>query len=359
MALPIKTTLDDIVAVCEYLAKKPMGATLKDAKTVLDNKHLGNRKLAALKYWGLLENQEKLKLTSLGREAARNNNSKLAYALNQIIHNILPYRAIVEKAEHRKEESLTSVEVATHWHDHFPEEASTNETSLNDQAICFFQIASGAELGELILGRRGLPTRFQFDKRALSSNSNKQDVSLPESASETSPNNASLHGSTNVNPSEGEESSIDNKSPNQGQGIFIAHGKNNKPLEQLKKILDQFKIPYKVAVEEPNLGRPIGAKVKEIMQSCNCAILIFTADEELQNKEGKTIWRPSENVSHELGAASYLYDNRIVILKEAVVEFPSNFRDICYISFKKDQLAEKSMDVLQELIGFGIVKIST
>jgi len=144
-----------------------------------------------------------------------------------------------------------------------------------------------------------------------------------------------------------------------GQGIFIAHGKNKKPLEQLKKILDQFKIPYKVAIDEPNLGRPIGTKVKEIMQSCNCAILIFTADEEFFDNQGKSIWRPSENVVYELGASSYLYGNRIVILKEERVEFPTNFRDIGYISFANDQLEAKSMDLLKELIGFGIVKIST
>ena len=62
---------------------------------------------------------------------------------------------------------------------------------------------------------------------------------------------------------------------------------------------------------------------------------------------------------YELGASGYLYENRIVILKEDTVEFPSNFKDIGYISFSKDQLEAKSMDVLKELIGFGIVKVST
>lgn len=144
-----------------------------------------------------------------------------------------------------------------------------------------------------------------------------------------------------------------------GKGIFIAHGKNKKPLEQLKKILEQFKVNYRVAVEEPNLGRPIGSKVKEVMESCNCAILIFTSDEEFFDKEGNSIWRPSENVTYELGAANYLYDNRLVILKEEGVEFPSNFSDIGYISFIKDQLENKSLDVIKELIGFGILKVST
>ena len=95
------------------------------------------------------------------------------------------------------------------------------------------------------------------------------------------------------------------------------------------------------------------------MQACNCAILIFTADEEFKDKDGNTIWRPSENVVYELGASGYLYESRIVIMKEDTVTFPSNFRDIGYISFANDQLEAKAMEILRELIGFGIVKVST
>jgi hypothetical protein len=43
---------------------------------------------------------------------------------------------------------------------------------------------------------------------------------------------------------------------------FVGHGKKKGPLDKLCKLLDQFRIPYKVAEGEPNLGRPIPAKVK-------------------------------------------------------------------------------------------------
>ena len=95
------------------------------------------------------------------------------------------------------------------------------------------------------------------------------------------------------------------------------------------------------------------------MESCNCAILLFTADEELFDKDRNSIWRPNENVIHELGASSYLYGSRIVILKEENVTMASNYKDLGYISFPTDALEAKTMDVLKELIGFGIVKIST
>jgi predicted nucleotide-binding protein len=126
-----------------------------------------------------------------------------------------------------------------------------------------------------------------------------------------------------------------------------------------REIQGGFHVQYKVAVDEPNLGRPIGIKVRETMEECNCAILIFTADEEFTDKDSNAVWRPSENIIYELGAASYLYGERIVIMKEDKVDFPTDFKEIGYISFSKDKLVDKAMDIIKELIGFKILKVVT
>ncbi|MGE5590422.1 MAG: TIR domain-containing protein [Bacillota bacterium] len=146
--------------------------------------------------------------------------------------------------------------------------------------------------------------------------------------------------------------------PAANRKIFVAHGKSRKPLEQLERILAQFKIPYVVATEEPHQGRPISQKVAELMRECNSAILIFTADVEFKDAQGDSVWRPAENVVYELGAASVLYDNRVVVFKEDPIEFPTNFRDLGYIPFSRDQLESKAMDLMKELIGLGLVRIS-
>jgi len=140
--------------------------------------------------------------------------------------------------------------------------------------------------------------------------------------------------------------------------IFIGHGKNKVPLEQLKKILDQFKVPYTVAVDEPHKGRPISQKVADIMKSCTSAIFIFTADEEITDSQGNKTLRPSDNVVYELGAATYLYGKNIVILKEEGVTFASDFSDLGYITFEKDNIKAKASDLLRELIGLGLLKIT-
>jgi len=359
MALPIRTTMDDVNEVCEYLAKKPTGATPAEMKKILNPKRVDGRKISALKFWGVIEETKggKLKLATGARDCAKPKTEAMKTALARIIRRIKPYNAIIEKAHHRKEAAISATDAAAYWHDNFSAEAGSSDKTLTDQAVCFFQLAQGAALGQLIIGRKGAVTRLEFDQNAVSHYVNgASSETTDDEESKTSdpiPDNGGATG--------GSESSqtLHVSTKPLGQGIFIAHGKNKKPLEQLKIILDQFKVPYKVATDEPHLGRPISQKVRETMEACNCAILIFTADEELKNKEGATIWRPSENVVYELGAAGYLYDKGIVILKEDRVSFPSNFRDLGYITFVEDQLEAKAMDVLKELIAFGIVKVST
>ena len=125
----------------------------------------------------------------------------------------------------------------------------------------------------------------------------------------------------------------------------------------MERILNRFKVTYKVAEEEPHRGRPIGTKVAELMKACTSGIFIFTADEETTDSEGKKVYRPSDNVVYELGAASVLYGNKIVILKEDIVTFASDFSDIGYISFEKDKLDTKAADLMVELIGLGFLQV--
>lgn len=74
------------------------------------------------------------------------------------------------------------------------------------------------------------------------------------------------------------------------------------------------------------------------MEECGAAILIFSTDEELFDKNSQSLWRPSENVVHELGAASVMYDNRIVVFREEGVDLATNYESIGYITFEKDDI---------------------
>ena len=143
------------------------------------------------------------------------------------------------------------------------------------------------------------------------------------------------------------------------RAIFIGHGKKKEPLEKLEKILRSFDIPFKVVIDEANRGRPIPQKVKDTMQECGSAILIFTKDEKFLDELENEVWRPSENVVHELGAASYAYEDRVVIFKEEGIHFPANYSSIGYIEFAEDNIEAKTMELFKELREFGLIRITT
>src|SRR5206468_5815775 len=135
------------VTIGKYLSTKPTGATLSEARKVLDAKYLDVRKLGGLERWGLIENAEgRYRLTDDGRAAVRNNNVGLPEVLRRVVGRIDPYNAIVERVANRGEDSLSATEVGAHWHHHFQDEASDNDETLNAQAVCFFQLADGAKL---------------------------------------------------------------------------------------------------------------------------------------------------------------------------------------------------------------------
>ena len=150
--------------------------------------------------------------------------------------------------------------------------------------------------------------------------------------------------------------------PSAKKQLFVAHVKNHKPLDDLKKILDQFKIPYKVALDEAHAGRPISGKVAALMNECSAGIFIFTRDELFLRLNGSgghdEVWRPSENVVYELGAANILWDKKIIIVREDGVNFPSDFSDLGYITFKDGEIATKALDILKELIALGLVQVT-
>lgn len=139
--------------------------------------------------------------------------------------------------------------------------------------------------------------------------------------------------------------------------LFVG-ARKGKPRDQLVQLLNEYRIPHKVAEDEANRGRPIPKKVKDIMQECGAAILIFTADEEYHDGNGDSIWKPSDNIVHELGASSILYDDRIIVFKDERVSLASNFESIGFIEFSEGHLDAKANELLRELIAFKILTLS-
>ena len=67
---------------------------------------------------------------------------------------------------------------------------------------------------------------------------------------------------------------------------------------------------------------------------------------------------PNLNVIYELGAASKLYGDKIIIFKEKSIDFGSDFSDLGYITFDPENMEAKIQQLLLELVSLGFIKIS-
>src|SRR4051812_49417353 len=111
MALPVKTTADDVRAVVKYLKTKPTGATVSEAKAVA-KRTVDGRKLAAYVTWGLITREEsRLKLTDRGWRLARHPEHEQE-VFREIVDVMRPYRSVIEWAYHQEMATLNSNDVA-------------------------------------------------------------------------------------------------------------------------------------------------------------------------------------------------------------------------------------------------------
>ncbi len=351
MSLPIRTTLEDIKAMCNYLVTKPTGATLAEAKVVVDKKCLDGRKLAALNFWGLIENDgNKMKITDRGRQIVKDSGSYQSKSLREVIRQVPPYFAVIERVAHNRIETFMATEVAAHWHEHFRNDAGESDRTLNDQAVCFLQIAQAADLGTLTLGRRGNPTRFDFIVDAV-----RTFVDGPNSNTQHSD---SISDVIEANESPeivgiGHEQKKIGNIPSDSNHVFITHGKNHKILDQVKELVAYGKFEPVVAKEHETAAKPVPKKVMEDMRKCRAAVIHVSSDTVLYDSDGKEVPQINGNVLIEIGAAMALYGEKFILLVQDGVSLPSNLQGLYECRYEGNELnMPATMKLLKALSEF-------
>ncbi len=351
-----RESLEQSIVIANKISEENAGAPMKRllVADVLDiSPGSSNFKylLSSSRSYGLTEGTEKaaeISLTKLGRTVARESGLARKNALIQALLNIELFKKFLTRFNENKFPSLDMTKKIL-VSDFELDEAKAEEAAR--------LIHENANFTGIIREISGTP-RVMLDFDSLDSTSSNEEELNADPAGETEDETTIDdldQASQKPTESAVATASINKQAP---KAIFIGHGRNTGPLEKLEKILAGFQIPFKVAVTEPNLGRPIPQKVRETMLDCGSAILIFTKDQKFVDEGGNEIWRPSENVVHELGAASFAYQDKVMIFKEAGITLPSNFSSVGYIEFEEDAIEAKTMDLLRELIGFGLVKIT-
>lgn len=349
-----KHSLEDALPVAQKIQDemggKPMNRLLLAEALGLSPSSSNFREILSSSYkYGLTEGTEKaeqISLTQIGESSSGKDATKRLMALRSATLRSPVFGQFFKDYANKKLPSSEMLPKVLHANYAVPSELTSECANLID--------ANGRLVG--IIREISGSAHILLDANTLES-ANEQNESGESGYDHggTSPELNSEKATPLETAQEAKENSQDKR---QHKPIFVAHGKNKAPLQQLQALLTSFQIPHKVAIDEANLGRPISQKVKDTLQECGSAILIFTRDEQFTDKNGNEIWRPSENVIYELGATSYLYGDRIVIFKEKGIHFPTNFQNIGYIEFESNDIQARTADLLKELIGFGLVRVT-
>lgn len=157
------------------------------------------------------------------------------------------------------------------------------------------------------------------------------------------------------------------KSSGPSKEVFISHGKDLKPLDELKNILTEIGLTPIVLSELPSGGKTVMEKL-EAYSNVGYAFVILTPDDLGGFVESGSKWsrpqrlrqflktaqtRTRQNVILEFGFfVGKLGRERVTCLLKKPVEQPSDMQGIVYLSFK-ESLFEIKDDIVKELRAAG------
>jgi predicted nucleotide-binding protein len=149
--------------------------------------------------------------------------------------------------------------------------------------------------------------------------------------------------------------------------VFISHGKDLKPLNELKEMVAGFGLTPVVLSEQPSGGRTVMEKL-EAYSDVGFAFVILTPDDLGGYVETGSKWsrpqrlrkflktahnRPRQNVVLEFGFfVGKLGRDRVACLLKKPVEQPSDMHGIVYLSFK-ESIMELKEEIGKELKAAG------
>jgi hypothetical protein len=290
-------------------------------------------------------NSTEFALTDLGEEVTSEDEAVSIAAMKKGVMNIVPFKAFFDAFGTKR------IPAPTAFREFLSKHAGVPIAHVED---CMDHVLADARAAGLTRSMKGGAEYVDLEGVPVLMSDDEPGIDEPnlEPREKAEPEHASTNGNGKVHDSDG-----NGNVKTRASKIFVG-GRKGKSLDQLMKMLAEYKIPAKLAEDEPNRGRPISEKVADTMRECGAGIIVFTPDVELQDKDGNPVWMPSDNVVHELGAAAMEYGKRIVIFREERVTLASNYSDIGHIVFKEGELNAKAIELFRELVDFGLIQFT-
>ena len=136
--------------------------------------------------------------------------------------------------------------------------------------------------------------------------------------------------------------------------IFIGHTGDSRAVEFLRELLDEFGISYAIADGDAAGPQPVPTEVADAMRNCDAAVLVFPDDDKRDKRRGPEMW---ERMLYQLGAASVLFDNRVVVVVSTGLNARPDVADIPSIEFDHQNPDKTGLALLRELHRRGAIRI--
>ena len=177
----------------------------------------------------------------------------------------------------------------------------------------------------------------------------------PEKSGEGAKQPDADQGLENSPASDGQQ--LQGDGPHEPKKIFIGHAGNSEIADMLRSVLDPFRIPYEVVECDYDAGRPVAGDVSDQMRQCNSAIFIF-AEPLDESWTGRREEKRREKMLYQMGAASVLYGDRVIALRDDGVNDPESSTGAFHtLPFDQGRIAEVGLRLLAELNRMGVIEV--
>lgn len=357
--LPLLATANDVRGVVHYLRKRPAGVTLGEAVDAVKKQAFEPGKLAAYELLGLtVRDGDRFKLSQLGWEMARRLEPE-AQAFRALLHNVEPYRAVLEWAHRRRLAVITHPEVAAHWREHYPEALGISTPKMVEgHVVCFFQLCQAAALGTHVIGKKGQPTRLRLDDDELPACGRSLSIAeLREASAEPFDVSADKLNSRHAAPASdsARETGARESTPAHAarvNRVFVSCGGDAAEIaERVRATLDFADIECRVVIRENHAASMIAPGAAQIMRGCEAGIIIVGRDDCV--REGAGDYSPAQSLQVQIGASAVLYNHRVLLMWEGRVPVPASLASLPRCEYERDGLSwETGMEMMKAVKSF-------
>lgn len=342
-ALPVLATPGDLREAVLYLRRKPTGVSLVEALADAKRRVFEPRKVAAYEAWGVVARRgERLLLTRRGREFARTLEPETRAYRAMLEANPL-YRAALAWIHRQGLDLVTYADVAAYLKDEFkPLIAAAGPKGAEEGVVCFFHICQAAGLGTLTIGKRGQPARLRVEREGL-------DAYL---AGRGDARDAPRAREEADEPTGDDEVFGDSPS---GTCLFISYvGQPAHFVAQIQTVFELAGIKSHASERAPRDGSAVlvADEAAEVMRRCDAALVLLSAEDCRPDESGAPA--VSQRALVEIGAASVLYERRVLLLLEGPAELPSGLASLPHVTLGAGGLSwELGIELLKAVRGFA------